>query len=177
MPVIRGLCSPWSHTALPLQRRPSAASGKRGPVEGAEGVQVAIYAFKDITSPYWLNEKRFRDHHIAMIGEKISQAASQPESKFSGNAILEFRIGFGEFSRCIIVNASGSATIVSCHAATSLTRHYYRSAELFLQPHFAGSFLIAFSRSAGLKPNGPRAPLNAILPSTPMRYSRSGNPL
>ena len=41
----------------------------------AEGIQAAIYAFKEITSPYWLNEKRLHDQKIAMIGEKISQAA------------------------------------------------------------------------------------------------------
>jgi len=44
-------------------------------VAWAEGIQAAIYAFKEITSPYWLNEKRLRDHKIAMIGEKMSQAA------------------------------------------------------------------------------------------------------
>ena len=46
-------------------------------VAWAEGIQAAIYAFKEITSPYWLNEKRLRDHQIAMIGEKITQAASK----------------------------------------------------------------------------------------------------
>jgi len=46
-------------------------------VAWAEGIQAAIYAFKEITSPYWLNEKRLRDHKIALIGEKIAQAASQ----------------------------------------------------------------------------------------------------
>lgn len=44
-------------------------------VAWAEGIQAAIYAFKEITSPYWLNEKRLRDQKIALIGEKISQAA------------------------------------------------------------------------------------------------------
>ena len=46
-------------------------------VAWAEGIQAAIYAFKEITSPYWLNEKRLRDHKIALIGEKIAQAASE----------------------------------------------------------------------------------------------------
>ena len=46
-------------------------------VAWAEGIQAAIYAFKEITSPYWLNEKRLHDHKIALIGEKISRAASQ----------------------------------------------------------------------------------------------------
>ena len=41
----------------------------------AEGIQAAIHAFKEITSPYWLNEKRLRDNKIALIGEKIAQAA------------------------------------------------------------------------------------------------------
>ena len=44
-------------------------------VAWAEGRQAAIYAFKEITSPYWLNEKRLRDHKITMIGEKITRAA------------------------------------------------------------------------------------------------------
>ena len=46
-------------------------------VAWAEGIQAAIYAFKEITSPYWLNEKRLRDHKVALIGEKIAQAASR----------------------------------------------------------------------------------------------------
>ena len=44
-------------------------------VAWAEGIQAAIYAFKEITSPYWLNEKRLRDQKIALIGEKIARAA------------------------------------------------------------------------------------------------------
>jgi thioredoxin reductase len=44
-------------------------------VAWAEGIQAAIHAFKEITSPYWLNEKRLRDNKIALIGEKIAQAA------------------------------------------------------------------------------------------------------
>ena len=44
-------------------------------VAWAEGIQAAIYAFKEITSPYWLNEKRLSDHRITLIGEKISRAA------------------------------------------------------------------------------------------------------
>ena len=46
-------------------------------VAWAEGIQAAIYAFKEITSPYWLNEKRLRDQRIALIGEKLSQAAME----------------------------------------------------------------------------------------------------
>ncbi len=46
-------------------------------VAWAEGIQAAIHAFKEITSPYWLNEKRLRDHKITLIGEKIAQAASR----------------------------------------------------------------------------------------------------
>lgn len=45
-------------------------------VAWAEGIQAAIYAFKEITSPYWLNEKRLRDHKITLIGEKITEAAT-----------------------------------------------------------------------------------------------------
>jgi len=44
-------------------------------VAWAEGIQAAIHAFKEITSPYWLNEKRLRDNKIAMMGEKITLAA------------------------------------------------------------------------------------------------------
>ena len=46
-------------------------------VAWAEGIQAAIYAFKEITSPYWLNEKRLRDQKIAMMGEKIVQGAQR----------------------------------------------------------------------------------------------------
>jgi hypothetical protein len=44
-------------------------------VAWAEGIQAAIHAFKEITSPYWLNERRPRDNKIALIGEKIALAA------------------------------------------------------------------------------------------------------
>lgn len=47
-------------------------------VAWAEGIQAAIHAFNEITSPYWLNEKRLKDHKIALIGEKIARAASRP---------------------------------------------------------------------------------------------------
>jgi thioredoxin reductase (NADPH) len=46
-------------------------------VAWAEGIQSAIHAFKEITSPYWLNEKRLKDHKIALIGQKIARAASR----------------------------------------------------------------------------------------------------
>ena len=45
-------------------------------VAWAEGIQAAIYAFKEITSPYWLNEKRLHDYKLVMIGEKMTDAAS-----------------------------------------------------------------------------------------------------
>jgi thioredoxin reductase (NADPH) len=45
-------------------------------VAWAEGIQAAIYAFKEITSPYWLNEKRLRDSKLVLIGEKVSHAAA-----------------------------------------------------------------------------------------------------
>ena len=44
-------------------------------VAWAEGIQAAIHAFREITSPYWLNEKRLRDYKIALIGEKLADAA------------------------------------------------------------------------------------------------------
>ncbi len=52
-------------------------------VAWADGIQAAIYAFKEITSPYWLNERRLRDHKIALIGEKIAQVATEKASKRS----------------------------------------------------------------------------------------------
>ncbi len=51
------------------------------PVAWAEGIQAAIHAFKEITSPYWLNEKRLRDLKITLIGEKITQAAISQNKK------------------------------------------------------------------------------------------------
>lgn len=50
-------------------------------VAWAEGIQAAIYAFKEITSPYWLNEKRLHDYKLVMIGEKMSSAASRHGGK------------------------------------------------------------------------------------------------
>jgi thioredoxin reductase len=47
-------------------------------VAWAEGIQAAIHAFKEITSPYWLNEKRLRDHKITLIGEKLANANWKP---------------------------------------------------------------------------------------------------
>jgi thioredoxin reductase len=44
-------------------------------VAWAEGIQAAIHAFKEITSPYWLNEKRLHDNKIAMMADKLSAAA------------------------------------------------------------------------------------------------------
>jgi thioredoxin reductase (NADPH) len=44
-------------------------------VAWAEGIQAAIHAFKEITSPYWLSEKRLHDNKIALMGDKISTAA------------------------------------------------------------------------------------------------------
>lgn len=46
-------------------------------VAWAEGIQAAIYAFHEITSPYWLNEKRMHDYKLVMIGEKMTRAARE----------------------------------------------------------------------------------------------------
>lgn len=43
-------------------------------VAWAEGIQAAIYAFKEITSPFWLNEKRLRDLKINLISDKLAEA-------------------------------------------------------------------------------------------------------
>lgn len=45
-------------------------------VAWAEGIQAAIYAFKEISSPYWLNERRLKDQRMTLIGEKIIEAAA-----------------------------------------------------------------------------------------------------
>lgn len=44
-------------------------------VAWAEGIQAAIYAFKEISSPYWLNERRLKDRKMTLIGEKFIAAA------------------------------------------------------------------------------------------------------
>ena len=46
------------------------------PVAWAEGIQAALYAFREITSPHWLNEKRLHDHRIAILQEKLAQIGS-----------------------------------------------------------------------------------------------------
>ncbi len=50
-------------------------------VAWAEGIQAAIYAFKEITSPYWLNERRLRAQRLALMGEKVSRAALETAAK------------------------------------------------------------------------------------------------
>jgi ferredoxin/flavodoxin---NADP+ reductase len=45
-------------------------------VAWAEGVQAAIYAFKEITSPYWLSEKRLKDHKLALMEKKLGRIDS-----------------------------------------------------------------------------------------------------
>jgi ferredoxin/flavodoxin---NADP+ reductase len=42
------------------------------PVAWADGIQAAIYAFKEITSPHWLNEQRLHDQKIAILQEKLA---------------------------------------------------------------------------------------------------------
>ncbi|MFM9959602.1 MAG: NAD(P)/FAD-dependent oxidoreductase [Planctomycetaceae bacterium] len=49
-------------------------------VAWAEGIQAAIYAFKEITSPFWLNEKRLQDQKINLIGDKLAEAARARKS-------------------------------------------------------------------------------------------------
>jgi thioredoxin reductase len=46
-------------------------------VAWAEGIQAAIHAFREITSPYWLNEKRLKDNKLMLIAERLSEAAIQ----------------------------------------------------------------------------------------------------
>ena len=42
------------------------------PVAWAEGIQAALYAFREISSPHWLNEKRLHDQKIAILREKLA---------------------------------------------------------------------------------------------------------
>jgi thioredoxin reductase (NADPH) len=44
-------------------------------VAWAEGIQAAIYAFKEISSPHWLSERRLHDLKLSLISEKIHEAA------------------------------------------------------------------------------------------------------
>ena len=46
-------------------------------VAWAEGIQAAIHAFREITSPYWLNEKRLQDNKLALIADRLSEAVIQ----------------------------------------------------------------------------------------------------
>ena len=46
-------------------------------VAWAEGIQAAIHAFREITSPYWLSEKRLKDHKLVMMTEKLTRAAKR----------------------------------------------------------------------------------------------------
>ena len=95
-------------------------------VAWAEGIQAAIHAFKEITSPYWLNEKRLKDHKIALIGEKIAQAARSERSpdlmislsrisKQYGRQILfvdaSFQLNPGEKVGLVGPNGSGKTTL------------------------------------------------------------------
>ena len=101
-PILRDLSDSTISSTLAVSATPSAAVGSssrisflaqwvaraiatpcRCPPERsrivawAEGIQAAIYAFKEITSPYWLNERRLHDHKLALIGEKVSRAAAE----------------------------------------------------------------------------------------------------
>jgi ferredoxin/flavodoxin---NADP+ reductase len=49
-------------------------------VAWAEGIQAAIHAFEEITSPYWLNERRLRDNKVALVGGKIARARLRTSS-------------------------------------------------------------------------------------------------
>ena len=53
-------------------------------VAWAEGIQAAIYAFKEITSPYWLSERRLHDLKLSLISEKIHEAADMQAKSGKG---------------------------------------------------------------------------------------------
>jgi ferredoxin/flavodoxin---NADP+ reductase len=50
-------------------------------VAWAEGIQAAIYAFREITSPYWLSERRLHDLKLTLISEKIHEAADMQSGR------------------------------------------------------------------------------------------------
>ncbi len=54
------------------------------PVAWAEGIQAAIYAFKEISSPYWLNEKRLHDRKISLLREKLAHITEQSDDRAQG---------------------------------------------------------------------------------------------
>ena len=45
-------------------------------VAWAKGIQAAIYAFKETTSPYRVNKKRLENRRMSLIGEKIIAATT-----------------------------------------------------------------------------------------------------
>ena len=49
-------------------------------VAWAEGIQAAIYAFKEITSPFWLNEKRLHDLKVNLLADKLAEAERSRET-------------------------------------------------------------------------------------------------
>lgn len=59
------------------------------PVAWAEGIQAALYAFREIRSPHWLNEKRLHDQKIAILREKIAQieATTTPDPASHGGQV------------------------------------------------------------------------------------------
>ena len=57
------------------------------PVAWAEGIQAAIYAFDEITRPYWLNENRLRSSGPQLCFLRIRRRYVQSESTTS---ICEF---------------------------------------------------------------------------------------
>lgn len=50
-------------------------------VAWAEGIQAAIYAFKEITSPHWLSERRLHDLKLTLISEKIHESADEMKAE------------------------------------------------------------------------------------------------
>jgi len=46
------------------------------PVAWAEGIQAALYAFREISSPHWLNEKRLHDQKTEMLREKLARVSA-----------------------------------------------------------------------------------------------------
>lgn len=62
------------------------------PVAWAEGIQAALYAFREISSPHWLNEKRLHDQKIAILQEKLARVTSM-ESQ-ANHAAVEQRSVF-----------------------------------------------------------------------------------
>ncbi len=64
------------------------------PVAWADGIQAALFAFREITSPHWLNEKRLHDQKMAVLQEKLAALGltdGRPAQKHKGHNMTQPR--------------------------------------------------------------------------------------